>query len=142
MVFNPFHIAIYLTYRWLLLLLGVLYCGASMCTSALQLQVSHMSVISILWVYKTRPCFMPFCFNTPCQFTLLNLYPVMFGVNSLAGCALEHCWECIKHMAQKKAGRHCTHCTCLSHHAPAIQFTTDNIVCLFTFTCSFVLLTL
>jgi hypothetical protein len=84
MVFNPFHIAIYLTYRWLLLLLGVIYCGGSMCTFALQLQVSHMSVISILWVYKTRPCFMPLCFNIPPEFTpLFNLSCLIFWLTAL-----------------------------------------------------------
>jgi hypothetical protein len=81
MVFNPFHIAIYLTYRWLLLLLGVIYCGDSMFISALQLQVSHMNVISVLWIYKTRLCFMPFCFNIPSEFTpLFNLSCLIFGL--------------------------------------------------------------
>jgi hypothetical protein len=30
--------------------------------------------------YEPMPCFTPFCFNAPCQFTLLNLRPFKFGL--------------------------------------------------------------
>jgi len=45
----------------------------------LQLETENSSIPS--------PCFTSFfCFTAPCQFTPLDLHPLIFGLMSLAGC--------------------------------------------------------
>ena len=80
---------------------------------------NHTSTGTVNIEIHVGPVLCPFA----SQFTLLNLHRHV-RCNSLVGCALEHCWECVKWTAHK-AGRHCPHCTCLSHQVPAIQFRTD-----------------
>jgi hypothetical protein len=51
----------------------------SLCFSVTSM--AHMDVVSMLWMYTPRPCFMPFVFNVPCEFVpLLHFGCLIFGL--------------------------------------------------------------
>jgi hypothetical protein len=60
-------------------------------TGMMHLKIKFHFFVLVSWMCLKitlipRPCFMPFCYNAPCQFTqLLNLHSFDFGLRPLAG---------------------------------------------------------